>query len=343
MIDHLLPTTVIGSYPQPDWLIDRKLLAKTVPRVRMQELWRIPEEHLAEAQDDATRVAIAELEEIGVDVITDGEIRRESYSNHFLGALDGIDFERPAVIVDHRGQETVVPRVAGDLARLEPVELDGLAFLRRHANRPVKVTLPGPFTLAQQAYDDHYGDIERLTHAFAGVVNEEARALAAAGADVVQLDEPWLRNDPVAAKRFAVAAIDRALEGVDCATVVHLCFGYAALVPGEKPSGYTFLAELSDSVADQVSIEAAQPNLDLGILADLANKTVILGVLDLREDVLDTPDSVASHLRQALAYLPPERLVAAPDCGMKYLSRSAARVKLEALVAGARLVSGELG
>jgi 5-methyltetrahydropteroyltriglutamate--homocysteine methyltransferase len=308
----------------------------------MDELWRIPSEHLAEAQDDATRVAIAELEQIGIDIVTDGEIRRESYSNHFLGALDGIDFDDPAVIVDHRGQETVVPRVVGELIRREPVELDGLSFLRRHTNRPVKVTLPGPFTLAQQAHDDFYGDVEALAQAFAGVVNDEARALASAGADFVQVDEPWLRNDPAAAKRFAVSVIDRALDGVECTTIVHLCFGYAALVAGEKPSGYMFLPELSDSVADQISIEAAQPNLDLGILSELGNKTILLGVLDLREDVVDTQAGVASRLRGALLHLPAEQLVAAPDCGMKYLSRSGARSKLEALVAGAQLVRTEL-
>jgi 5-methyltetrahydropteroyltriglutamate--homocysteine methyltransferase len=337
-----IPTTVVGSYPQPDWLIDRARLSKTVPRVGVAELWRVEPEHLAEAQDDATRLAITELEEIGIDIITDGEIRRESYSNHFLVALDGVDLDRPGKIIDHRGQETVVPRVVGEILRRKPVELEGLRLLRSCTGLPIKVTLPGPFTLAQQAQDDYYGDLEQLTLGFAQVVNEEAQVLADAGADVVQLDEPWLRNDPAAASRFAVAAVDRAFDGVSCTTAIHLCFGYAALVRGEKPSGYAFLPELADSVVDQISIEAAQPNLDLGVLAELAPKTVILGVLDLREDVVESRELVAGRLRRALAHVPADRLVAAPDCGMKYLTRASARAKLEALVAGARLVRTEI-
>ena len=338
----LFPTTVVGSYPQPDWLIDRTLLSKTVPRVGTHQLWRVRDEYLEQAQDDATLLAIRELERAGIDILTDGEIRRESYSNHFMIALEGVDHERPGVVVDHRGKETVVPRIVGELRRRDPVEVSAASFLRANSKRRIKVTLPGPFTLAQQAQDEFDGDVESLAMAFAAVVNEEALAVVEAGADVVQLDEPWLRNDPGAAERFAVRAIDRALAGVTAETAVHLCFGYAALVPGQKPSAYSFLGHLSDSAVDQVSIEAAQPRLDLGVLRELAGKTIILGVLDLGDPEVENPVVVAARLRAALAFVEPERLVAAPDCGMKYLPRPVAFGKLEALTQGAALLRAEL-
>lgn len=308
----------------------------------MPELWRIPIEHLEAAQDDATVVAIQELERTGIDVITDGEIRRESYSNHFVAELDGIDLDHPAEIVDHRGNRTEVPRIVGPIRRRRSVEGRHLAFARRQSRQRLKVTVPGPFTLAQQACDEHYGSLEETAMAFAAAVNDELRELAKAGADVVQIDEPWLRNDPAAAERFGVAAIDRALEGVETTTALHMCFGYAALVPGEKPTAYTFLPQLADCVVDQISIEAAQPHLDLGVLRELSGKTVVLGVLDLGAPDVETPDTVAARIRDALGYLDPGQLVAAPDCGMKYLPRATAFAKLEALAAGAALVNLEL-
>ena len=339
----MLTTTVVGSYPQPDWLVDRGLLrAKRVPRVRERGIWRIAEPFLEAAQDDATIVAIREMERAGIDVITDGEIRRESYSNRFATALDGVDVEKPGVIRDRSGNETPVPRVVGKIRRTRPVELRDMQFLRRHTDRPAKITIPGPFTMAQQAQDEFYKDVEALALDFADAVNAELRDLQAAGADVIQLDEPWLRNDPEAARRFAVPAINRALAGVTVPTVVHLCFGYAAVVKGQKPTGYSFLRELADSVAAQISIEAAQPKLDLGVLRDLAGKTVMLGVIDLSDPNVETPDVVAARIRAGLAYLPPERLVPAPDCGMKYLPRETAAGKLRALSDGARLVRAGL-
>jgi 5-methyltetrahydropteroyltriglutamate--homocysteine methyltransferase len=343
MSEHLLPTTVVGSYPQPDWLVDRALLATMVPRVRRRDLWRVPDAFLAQAQDDATLIAIREQERAGIDIITDGEMRRESYSNRFATALDGIDNDHPATITNRAGRKVEVPRVVGRLSRLRPVEVEDMAFLRRNTERKAKITLPGPFTMAQQAKNEFYRDDDEMVMDLAAAVNAEVRDLEAAGADVIQLDEPWLRNDPDAAKRIAVKAIDRALAGLKVPTVVHLCFGYAAVVPGQKPAGYSFLPQLADCAATQISIEAAQPRLDLGILADLAGKTIMLGVIDLGRTQIETPVEVADRIRAALKHVPAARLVPAPDCGMKYLTREAAFGKLAALSAGAALVRRELG
>jgi len=315
---HLLPTTVVGSYPQPDWLVDRAMLSKSVPRTRMQAMWRLPAQHLEEAQDDATIVAIRDMERAGIDIVTDGEIRRESYSNRLATALDGIDADNPAIIVSRAGLETPVPRVVGKIRRTHPVELRDMEFLRRNTDRAAKITLPGPFTMSQQARDEYYRDDAALAMAFAEVVNAEARDLEKAGADVIQLDEPWVRNNPELARRIAVKAINRALEGLNVPTIVHLCFGYAAVVPGStKPSGYSFLAELADTTAEQISIEAAQPRLDLGVLKDLAPKKIMLGVLDLGDPEIETVSVVSERIRNGLKHVAPDRLVIAPDCGMK--------------------------
>src|SRR6201989_2123004 len=270
---HVLPTTVVGSYPQPDWLVDRQMLSKSVPRTRMTQMWRIPDAYLEQAQDDGTIVAIRDLERAGIDIVTDGEIRRESYSNRFATALEGIDADNPAIITARSGQQTPVPRVVGEIRRSGPVELRDMEFLRRNTDRAAKITLPGPFTMSQQARNEFYKDDEELAMAMATAVNAEALELQKAGADVIQLDEPWVRNNPDLARRYAVKAINRALEGITVPTVVHLCFGYAPVLPGStKPAGYSFLAELSDTKAEQISIEAAQPKLDLGVLRDLSSK-----------------------------------------------------------------------
>jgi 5-methyltetrahydropteroyltriglutamate--homocysteine methyltransferase len=338
-----LATTVVGSYPQPDWLVDRAMLSRGVPRVRMQAMWRVPEPWLEQAQDDATIVAIRDMERAGIDIISDGEIRRESYSNHFATALDGVDVAAPAVITDRYGNQTHVPRVIGRVRRARPIELRDMQFLRRHTDRPAKITLPGPFTMAQQAKNEFYRDIDELAMDFAAAVNEEARELQAAGADVIQLDEPWLRNDPEGAKRFAVPAINRALEGLTVPTALHLCFGYAAVVRHQKPTGYSFLPQLAATTAQQISIEAAQPKLDLGVLAELAGKTIILGVIDLGDPEVETADQVAARIRAGLERVAPERLILAPDCGMKYLPRDTAFGKLRALSDGARAVRAQIG
>jgi 5-methyltetrahydropteroyltriglutamate--homocysteine methyltransferase len=340
----ILPTTVVGSYPQPAWLVDRAVLTRNnvVPRVRLREIWRVAEDALEQAQDDATLIAIRDMERAGIDIITDGEMRRESYSNRFALALEGVDVDNPAVVQGRMGKPTPVPRVTGPIRRRHPVEVRDVLFLRANTDRTIKITLPGPFTLSMQAKDEHYGDDEALAMAYAAVVAEEARDLKAAGADVIQLDEPWLQARPEQAKRYGVKAINRALEGVEGTTVVHLCFGYAALV-SDKPSGYSFLPQLADSAAAQISIEAAQPKLDLGILSDLSNKTIMLGVLDLGTEEVETPELVAERLRAGLRHVPAERLVAAPDCGMKYLPRARAFAKLKALAEGAAIVRRELG
>jgi 5-methyltetrahydropteroyltriglutamate--homocysteine methyltransferase len=341
---HLLPTTVVGSYPQPDWLVDRAMLSKSVPRTRMTEMWRIPEVYLEQAQDDATVVAIRDMERAGIDIVTDGEIRRESYSNRFATALDGIDAENPALITARSGQKTPVPRVTGKIGRKGAVELRDMEFLRRNTDRAAKITLPGPFTMSQQAKDEFYKDDEALAMALAEAVNAEALELQKAGADVIQLDEPWVRNDPAAARRYAVKAINRALQGITVPTVVHICFGYAAVVPGStKPSGYSFLAELADSSAEQISIEAAQPKLDLGVLADLSGKKIMLGVIDLGDPEIETADVIAERIRHGLKYVSADRLVPAPDCGMKYMPRHIAFGKLKAMSDAAAMVRKEIG
>src|SRR5713226_8120258 len=305
------------------------MLSKSVPRTRMHEMWRLPSEHLEEAQDDATIVAIRDMERAGIDVVTDGEIRRESYSNRLATALDGVDADNPAIITARTGQQTPVPRVVGPVSRSRPVELRDMEFLRRNTDRAAKITLPGPFTMSQQAMNEFYQDDEELAMAFADAVNAEALDLQAAGADVIQLDEPWVRNNPELAKRYAVKAINRALQGITVPTVVHLCFGYAAVVPGSaKPAGYSFLAELADTSADQISIEAAQPKLDLGVLRDLSAKTIMLGVLDLAAPEIETAEVIADRIRRGLKYVAAEKLVAAPDCGMKYMPRHVAFGKL---------------
>ena len=339
---HLLPTTVVGSYPQPDWLVDRAMLSKSVPRTRMHAMWRLPEEHLEEAQDDATIVAIRDMERAGIDIVTDGEIRRESYSNRFATALEGIDIDNPAIIKAHSGQETPVPRVVGPVRRSRPVELRDMEFLRRNTDRAAKITLPGPFTMGQQVKNEFYKDAEEMCMDYAAAVNAEAHELVKAGADVIQLDEPWLRNNPEEAKRYAVKAINRALEGITVPTVVHLCFGYAAVVTGLKPTGYSFLPQLSDTIAQQISIESAQPKIDLGVLKDLAPKKVMLGVIDLSDPAIETPQKVAERIRAGLKHISPDKLLPAPDCGMKYLPRATAFGKLKALAEGAAIVRREL-
>jgi 5-methyltetrahydropteroyltriglutamate--homocysteine methyltransferase len=339
---HLIPTTVVGSYPQPDWLIDRAALEKhCVPRVHAPEIWRIPSEHLAEAQNDATILAIEEMERIGIDIVSDGEIRRESYSNYFSLALEGIDSEQLGAVIGANGRSTPVARVTGKIRRKAPIEIDDAAFLVRHARRATKITLPGPFTMSQQVQDEFYKDEAELAMDYADAVNAELRDLKATGVDVVQLDEPWVRAAPEKAARYGVAAINRALAGIPGPTIVHICLGYGHLVRN-KPSGYAFLPQLADSLATQVSLEAAQPHLDLGVLEELSQKTILLGVLDLGDTQVETAEIVAERLRQGLRHVAADRLVAAPDCGMKYLPRERAEGKLRAMVAGAAIVRREL-
>jgi 5-methyltetrahydropteroyltriglutamate--homocysteine methyltransferase len=343
MTEKLLPTTVVGSYPQPDWLVKRDaIVGKTVPRIRQTDFWNVADDLLAQAQDDATVLAIREMERAGIDIITDGEIRRESYSNRFATALAGIDTERPGEVPGRSPGTTVyVPRVVGPIRRTRPVQVDDVTFLRCNTDNLIKVTVPGPFTMSQQAVDEHYNDARALALAYAAAVNEEVLELFAAGADVVQLDEPWLQARSERAQAFGVEAVDRALEGVGGITALHLCFGYAARVK-EKPNVYTFLKELETSRVQQISVEAAQPVLDLNTLKELSSKTIILGVLDLGDMTVETPAVVAQRIREALKHLSPERLTLAPDCGMKYLPRDVAFGKLQSLAEGAAIVRREL-
>jgi 5-methyltetrahydropteroyltriglutamate--homocysteine methyltransferase len=339
----LFPTTLVGSYPQPEWLIDRgRLAGRFPPRVRARELWRIPDPYLEEAQDDATLMAIKAQEDAGLDIITDGEIRRESYSNRFATALDGIDLDNPGSALDRSGHPNPVPRVVGKIRRRHAVAVRDLTFLRSHTQRRVKVTVPGPFTMAQQAQIDYYdGSREAAAMDYAAAVNEEIRDLFAAGADVVQIDEPYMQARPEEARAYGLKAVNRALENAPGTTALHICFGYAAIIHS-RPSGYSFLPELSECSCAQISIETAQANLDCAVLKGLPGKKILLGVIDLADQNIETPEVVANRIRRALPYVNPSDLLVAPDCGMKYLPRAVAFGKLQAMVAGAQMVRAQL-
>ena len=339
-----LRTTVVGSYPQPDWLVDRALLGgRLPPRIRAREIWRVPAAWLQEAQDDATLIAIRDMERAGIDLITDGEIRRESYSNRFATALDGVDVENPGTALDRTGHANPVPRIVGPISRREPVMVRDVEFLRRNTDLPIKITIPGPFTMAQQAQNDYYPDVAAAALGFAGAVNEELRDLKRAGVDVVQIDEPYLQARSAEARAYALPAIARALEGIEGVTALHTCFGYAHVVHS-RPEGYPFLAELDGTLATQIVIESMQQQVDLAMLASLPHKQIVLGVIDLDDNAaVETPEAVAAQIRAALTHVTPELLILAPDCGMKYLPRATAFAKLCALVEGTKIVRRELG
>ena len=339
----LFPTTLVGSYPQPGWLIDRqKLAARFPPRVRARELWRVAEPWLGQAWDDATVLAIRAQEDAGLDVVTDGEIRRESYSNRFATALDGVDVDNPGTALDRSGHPNPVPRIVGPIRRRHPVEVDDVRFLRAHTRRPIKITVPGPFTMSQQAQNDYYATDEAAAMDYAVAVNEEIRDLFAAGADVVQIDEPYMQARPDKARQFGLAALNRALEGVTGTTAVHICFGYAAIIH-QRPSGYSFLPELAACPVKQVSIETAQAGLDCSVLAKLAGKQIMVGCLDLNDPTVETPATVVDRIKRALPYVRPEDVILAPDCGMKYLPRDVAFAKLTVMVAAAKRLREEFG
>ena len=338
----LLPTSLVGSYPQPEWLIDREKLSHQMPpRVRAAELWRIPSPWLEKAQDDATLLAIRQQEAAGLDVITDGEIRRESYSNRFATALDGLDLDHPGTVTTRSGQRALVPRVIGKISRRHPIEVRDLRFLRAHTKRLIKITVPGPFTMSQQAQNEYYSGEAEMALDYAAAVNAEIKDLITAGADVVQIDEPYMEAYPEKARQFGLGALERALEGVTGTTALHICFGYAALVPG-RPARYSFLSELEASPVCQISIETAQSSLDCSVLAKLPTKTIILGVLDLSSHEIETAEIVAARIRRAFPFVSPERLMIAPDCGLKYLPEDVAFGKMQAMVEGAHRVRTEL-
>jgi 5-methyltetrahydropteroyltriglutamate--homocysteine methyltransferase len=337
----LFPTTLVGSYPQPDWLIDReKLASRFPPRVRARELWRIADRYLAEAQNDATVLAIRAQEEAGLDIITDGETRRESYSNRFATALEGVDIDNPGTALDRSGHPNPVPRIVGRVRRKHPVEVDDLLFLKRHTDKRVKMTVPGPFTMSQQAQNDFYKSEEEAAMDYAAAVNQEIRDLFAAGADIVQIDEPYMQARPEKARQFGLKALNRALEGVSGETAVHICFGYAAIIHA-RPSGYSFLPEFAACSCKQVSIETAQSNLDCSVLEKLPGKKIMLGVINLDDMAIETPQQVVARAKRALPHVSKENVILAPDCGMKYLPREVAYGKLKALVQGAQLLRAE--
>jgi 5-methyltetrahydropteroyltriglutamate--homocysteine methyltransferase len=342
MTSPLLPTSLVGSYAQPDWLIDReKLAGRFPPRTRARELWRVASGFLDEAQDDATLIAIHDQERAGLDIITDGEQRRESHSNRFSTALQGIDIDNPGIALDRSGKPIPVPRVTGKIRRERPVEVRDIEFLRANTGRAIKMTVPGPFTMSQQAQNDFYDDELELVLDYAAAVNAEIKDLFAAGADIVQIDEPYMQVRPEGARKHGLRGLEAALDGVKGTTAIHLCFGYAAFIH-ERPEGYSFLPELAGSSVQQISIETAQSKLDCSVLEKLPGKTIILGVLDLSDMNVETPETVATRIRRALPYVPPERIVVAPDCGLKYLPRDVAYGKMCAMVEGARIVRAEI-
>jgi 5-methyltetrahydropteroyltriglutamate--homocysteine methyltransferase len=338
----LLPTTLVGSYPQPEWLCDRGMLnANTPPRVRMRELWRVPPPFLEEAQDDATLLAIRDQERAGIDIVTDGEMRRESYFNRFATALEGLDLDTPGTVVSRTGKQVQVPRVVGPVRRARPVTVRDVRFLRANTDRQIKITVPGPFTMTRLAQNDHYQSVADLAQDYAVAVNAEIRDLHEAGADVVQIDEPYLQAQPDQAREYGLAAVQRALDGITGTTAIHVCFGYGVMVKG-KPPRYDFLSELSATTVSQVSVETAQPSLDCSVLQELRGKAIMLGVLDLSTPEVETAETVARRIRAALPFVDPAQLIVAPDCGLKYLPRDVAFRKLQAMVAGADLVRSEL-
>jgi 5-methyltetrahydropteroyltriglutamate--homocysteine methyltransferase len=342
MTAKLFPTSLVGSYPQPEWLIDRaKLAGRFPPRVRAKELWRVAPEFLDQAQDDATLIAIRDQERAGLDIITDGEMRRESYSNRFATALDGVDMENHGTALDRSGHPNPVPRVVGRMQRRHAVETRVVAFLRANTDRKIKITVPGPFTMAQQAQNDFYKDEAEMAHDYAIAVNAEIRDLFAAGADYVQVDEPYMQARPDKARAYGLAALDRALEGIEGQTAVHICFGYAAIIHA-RPTGYSFLPELCKCRVRQISIETAQSNLDTSVLKNFSDQTIILGVIDLANHKVETPEIVAGRIRRALPHIDPARIILAPDCGMKYLPRDVAFGKMRAMVEGAAIVRREV-
>jgi 5-methyltetrahydropteroyltriglutamate--homocysteine methyltransferase len=341
-MDTILPTTLVGSYPQPDWLIDRtKLAGRFPPRVRAKELWRVAPEWLERAQDDATLLAIRDQERAGLDIITDGEMRRESYSNRFATALEGVDIDNPGTALDRSGHPNPVPRVVGRIRRRHPVQVRDVTFLRANTDHKIKMTVPGAFTMAQQAQNEFYKDEVELAMDYATAVNEEIKDLFAAGADVVQIDEPYLQARPAKAKQYGIQVINRALKGVTGTTAVHICFGYAAIIH-QRPSAYSFLPELEAADVQQISIETAQSQLDCKVLAALSSKTIMLGVLDLADMTVETPAIVADRIRRALPYVDASKIVVAPDCGLKYLPRDVAFGKMRAMVEAALVVRSEL-
>ena len=338
----LFPTTLVGSYPQPEWLIDRvRLAGRLPPRVRAKELWRIPEAYLSGAQDDATLMAIRAQEDAGLDIVTDGEIRRESYSNRFATALDGIDLDNPGSAIDRSGHPNPVPRISGAIRRRHAVEVEDMKFLRRHTKKLTKITVPGPFTMTQQAQNDFYETEEEAAMDYAAAVNEEIRDLFAAGADYVQIDEPYMQARPDKARQYGLKALNRALQGITGTTIVHICFGYAAIIH-ERPSGYSFLPELADCTCRQISIETAQSSLDCSVLTKLPGKQILLGTIDLSDMNVETPETVAARIRRALPFVTPQDILVATDCGMKYLPREVANGKMRSMVEGAKIVREEL-
>jgi 5-methyltetrahydropteroyltriglutamate--homocysteine methyltransferase len=339
----MLTTTIAGSLPKPSWLAKPGVLWAP---------WSLSDASLAEGKRDAVRLALREQEEAGIDIVTDGEQSRQHFVHGFLEAIEGVDFTRRVTIgIRADRYKAEVPTVTSSIARRRPVHADEVKFARAHTTRKLKFTVPGPMTIVDTLADEFYRDRRRLAMEFARVINEEARELVALGLDVLQLDEPAFNVYMDDARSWGIEAIHRAIDGLSCKTAVHICYGYGikANVDWKSTLGaewrqyeQTFPA-LAASRIDQVSIECANSKVPLALLGLLRGKDVMVGVIDVATDAIETPAQVAATIRSVLPFVPPERLYPCTNCGMVPLGRDVAMDKLRALAAGAALVRGELG
>jgi len=336
----LLQTTIAGSLPKPAWLAQPKALWAP---------WRLEGDALAEGIEDAVRLAVDDQVEAGIDIVTDGEQTRRHFVTTFLEALDGVDFEHRRTVRIRNRYDADVPMVVGPVARRHPVFVDAARFLRGATERRVKVTLPGPMTMVDTLYDGHYRSREKLAWAFAGILNEEARAIEATGVDVIQFDEPAFNVYFDEVRDWGVAALERAAQGLTCATAVHICYGYGIkanndwkqTLGGEWRQYEQTFPLLSRSSIRQVSLECANSHVPIELIGLLEGKEVLVGAIDVASDRVETAEDVAATLRSALRHVPAERLFPCTNCGMVPLDRAVARGKLRALAAGAALVRAE--
>lgn len=340
----MLRTTIVGSLPKPTWLAEPNALFAP---------WRLSGQQLAEAQHDAVRLALADQIEAGIEVVTDGEQRRRHYIWGFLAGLTGIDTERLGSKRARGGRysdRTAVARIMGEVTRPTPVLVEACRFARAHTDRPLKVTLPGPMTVVDSLLDEHYRtDEQSLAMRFAAILNQEARELAEAGADIVQFDEPCFNIYLDKVQQWGIEALERCLAGVSTQTGVHICYGYGtpqvlAWKTRNQEWGHygVTLPLLAATAIDYVSVECAASGVDVSVLAALKQKNVLVGVIDVGSETVESPELVAERIRRVLPYVAPERLFPCTDCGLVPRSRAAAQGKLRSLVVGAAIVRQEL-
>jgi len=333
----MFPTTIAGSLPKPSWLAEPN---------RLWAPWRLAGADLAEGKRDATLLALKQQEHAGIDVVGDGEQSRQHFVHGFLEAIAGIDFAHKVEMGIRKDRyKAMVPTVVGELRLRGRVHAEEARLARAHTTRKLKFTLPGPMTIVDTIADEHYGDRVTMAMAFAGLLNEEARGLAADGVDVIQFDEPAFNVYMDEVKEWGIAALHRAIEGVSAKTAVHICYGYGikanvdwkATLGSEWRQYEEIFPALAESRIDQVSVECRNSRVPSSLLALLAGKDVLVGAIDVASDAVETPDEVAATLGEALKYVPKERIVACTNCGMAPMRRDIALAKLAALANGAAL------